>query len=577
MILYFNIFTNKKSIKSIIYILFCFLFFGNNVVAQDENKLYTKFILENNSIENESELFQNFSKIKEHLKCSEKNDFAVIYKVLLANLFSNKENDVSKKCLDLYESALKNVNSSDNIGLQIWVKSQIGFYFYKFYKYDKASNYFLNTSRLLQEYSDVNIVDPVSVLKYNAYFFTSINEKKLSNIFLKKALHYTPKTDINYAAFLNAIADNYYNLGKIDSAYFFLNETIKYSKINKDSLRLAKSFGDLSQIFIFKKDYKNAEKLLLDDIKISKRINNLKNTIFAQIRLGKMYLKQEKFHKAKIVFNNALANIRNQPMLQSWDLEVNKNLLVIAIREDDQRKELIYRRQIDSITPIVDTIDGTEILKRISWKNEIEIANWKFESEKAKLKQASILKSTFIIISLMLLCILVLLVITFKRKLKFQQIVFENSLLNSQLEKIKAEQALIEANVSLVSFKEFLTVKNNEIVKLENSLNELKLSSFSTTNDEKLNLENLISSHLMTEENWQAFKTTFIKEEADFYKDIILKLPDISESNLRIILLHRIGLKNQEISNLLGITVHGVKKAKQRLRLKYQDSISGFI
>ena len=81
----------------------------------------------------------------------------------------------------------------------------------------------------------------------------------------------------------------------------------------------------------------------------------------------------------------------------------------------------------------------------------------------------------------------------------------------------------------------------------------------------------------MTDENWLMFKNSFIKEEPQLYNYIKTNFSDLSESNLRIVLLHKIGLKNQEIANLLGITIHGVKKAKQRLRLKYGESIEELV
>ncbi|WP_293300685.1 hypothetical protein [Pedobacter sp. UBA4863] len=48
---------------------------------------------------------------------------------------------------------------------------------------------------------------------------------------------------------------------------------------------------------------------------------------------------------------------------------------------------------------------------------------------------------------------------------------------------------------------------------------------------------------------------------------------DLTESNLRIVLLQKIGLNNAETANLLGITTEAVKKAKQRMRKKYTEKL----
>ena len=508
---------------------------------------------------------------------SQRKDIQIISKVLLANLYAKKTKDISNKCTKLYDEALLLVKQSNNIGLQIWVESEIGFYFYKFYKYDDASDYFFNVSRLLIDIPNENIVDPISVLKYNAYFFTSINEKKISNLYLKRALTLTPKTQNDYAAMLNAIGCNYFSLKEYELANQYFNETILYAKKNSDSLRLAKGFGDLAQIYLLNKDFVNAERLLLDDIQISRNVKNPKNVMFAQIRLGNLYLEEKKYNQAKEVFNSALSYISTQDKLKKCELDVNKALLSIAISEKNNVQELTLLRKIEILRPIVDTIDGAELLKKISWKSKNEIANWKFESEKIKLEKASFMKTTFIIISVLLLCLLILFVFIYKRRFKLQQVNYENSILSAQLKQLKIEKALIEANDSLKSIKSYLIEKNNKIVQLESEIQELAVTSKTDVSKEKIELDKLISSHLMTDENWLMFKNSFIKEEPQLYNYIKTNFSDLSESNLRIVLLHKIGLKNQEIANLLGITIHGVKKAKQRLRLKYGESIEELV
>ena len=42
-------------------------------------------------------------------------------------------------------------------------------------------------------------------------------------------------------------------------------------------------------------------------------------------------------------------------------------------------------------------------------------------------------------------------------------------------------------------------------------------------------------------------------------------------------MLYNVGLSNQEIGNLLGITVHAIKKAKQRMRKKYGEMVEVYL
>ncbi len=72
----------------------------------------------------------------------------------------------------------------------------------------------------------------------------------------------------------------------------------------------------------------------------------------------------------------------------------------------------------------------------------------------------------------------------------------------------------------------------------------------------------------MTEENWGAFKREFIKENSHFYDTLTSSFPELTESNLKILLLQKLNFGNAEIASLLGVTLDAIKKSKQRLKKK---------
>ena len=122
----------KITIKNTIYILIIFFIFSISLYAQSDNVLYSKIIDENKTEISEKKLIERISKLQQNLNESQRKDIQIISKVLLANLYAKKTKDISNKCTKLYDEALLLVKQSNNIGLQIWVESEIGFYFYKF-------------------------------------------------------------------------------------------------------------------------------------------------------------------------------------------------------------------------------------------------------------------------------------------------------------------------------------------------------------------------------------------------------------------------------------------------------------
>ena len=138
---------------------------------------------------------------------------------------------------------------------------------------------------------------------------------------------------------------------------------------------------------------------------------------------------------------------------------------------------------------------------------------------------------------------------------------FENS-------KLQIEKKLLDAHRTLDSQINFLKEKNIQIQKLYGEIEIIEKSKSASKNSDHVKLDDLLKSHLMTEENWRNFKNEFQSEYFEFYSNLMANFPEITDSNLRIILLQKLGFTNSEISGLLGITIDAVKKSKQRLKRK---------
>lgn len=172
-------------------------------------------------------------------------------------------------------------------------------------------------------------------------------------------------------------------------------------------------------------------------------------------------------------------------------------------------------------------------------------------------------------IATLLLLLLLLIVFINKKQEKNRKNEYEKKVLQLQLDKVESEQKLDNAHITLESLNTYLTEKNLQIENLNKEISIAKTqSSFSILEKREQKLQTLLDSHLMTNDNWQKFKSAFQNEQKDFYNQLISDFPDFTESNLRIILLSKLGLSNQDVSSLLGVTIDAVKKAKQRLKKK---------
>jgi len=566
----------KKIIKTYLYIFLFVILFSLQVSAKNRNNTYFEIT---SNFQNQKSIAEIEQLYKTYLVqfSSEKKIIQVFYLATLANRIAQEKQTSNSESYEYFQQALKIAKSEKNEGLLLWLNTQFGFYQYTYFNYVCALTYFLESSRSLENINSNQIIDIEDVLMKNAYFFYSIKDYQISINYLNKALKVTAKESENYPNFLNALGNCYYDLGNTEKALSYFKLTQKSAEKINDTLRYAKALGDIAKVYINKNKINQAESFLLEDISLSKKVGNQRNTMFAQLRLANLYLEKNELDKAKKVLNEVFDFVTQTPTLNTYYYEASISLLQIFIKEKNNNQELILRRRIDSLRPIIEKSIGIQALNEINWKTQKERIKWEIEAENIKIQKEILLKTTFIIISCLLFLLVILLIVLAKRKIKIQRIKFKNSLLIAEISQINSEKALKEANKSLKYFKTFLLEKNKEIIKLENDLKILKNTDQSDIGGEQIKLEHLLTTHLLTNENWNTFKNAFNNEEPQFLAQIQVNFPDLTESNLRTILLTRIGLTNQEIANALGITIPAVKKAKQRMRNKYGTLIEGFI
>ena len=78
----------------------------------------------------------------------------------------------------------------------------------------------------------------------------------------------------------------------------------------------------------------------------------------------------------------------------------------------------------------------------------------------------------------------------------------------------------------------------------------------------------LVESSLSSEEEWDSFKAHFDQLQPDFYNQLISQHPELTKSEIRLLLLIHIGYSQKEIAEILMIAPDSVKKSRTRVRKK---------
>lgn len=537
--------------------------------AQAENPTlhWDRILSEHRSDMEEDRLTQSFDALIEGSKIEDRPVLQILYKTLLADLHSkkiDKKNNISEQ---LFNEALTLAEQTKRVGIQIWVNTQFGYYHYTYSDYLNALPYFLQSSRALESFPLSKIPEANHVFIKNAYFFGTIDDDDKSVEFLEKALLLTPETSQEYGSVLYAIGAIYLKKSVLDEAEKYFLRTIESANKTADEVRHAKALGELAAIYDRRGEKDKALSFLLEDIGISEKNGDTRNTMYAQIQLGKVYFANGNLEKAAEIIEKAFPYAASKSYLKGFEKEIIELQLKIAQIKQDDSLELVLRRELEKIDQYLSVTDGQEVVDKVNWETQKQRIKWKLEAEQAKLDKASLLKWTWIIVSFLLSLIIVLSFVSYKRRLKFQKVRFERKLVSFEFEKVRSEQLLAKTNNTLSSYQVYLAEKDQQIDDLANEIRKINNDS------DRVSLESLLDSHLMTDENWMLFKNAFIAEKQEFYGDVMTSLPGLTESNLRIILLQKLGLNNQQVSHLLGITTDAVKKSKQRMRKKYGDNV----
>ena len=489
----------------------------------------------------------------------------VLYAGLVAKL-REKENPQS---VQLYNEALGLATGSD-AGLLAWIYTNYGFYYYSFSKYEQALPWFMAAERLLNEFpaDKSGILQVSEVYRKNAFFHGILGDDGKSINYLETALKYTPAASPDYGTILFALGAGYNKVGAISQASAFFQKTREAALAIKDEVRYAKALGELARIHKDKKEYDRAVPLLMEDIALSVKNNDERNTMYARLLLGAVYLEQDLLIPASAAFLEAAAYAGTRYYLKSFEYEALDGLLQIAVRNKEGGKELELRRKLDALKPELARTDGEEAIDRAHLEVQKERLAHLIETETAIRKKERILQ---VALGTAVLLLVLLFFLLYRKKQKARAFGYEKKVAFLQAEKLRSEKDLAEKENTLEAFKTYLNEKNRQITELEAMMSRFDTGSAARPEGKSDALHRLLESHLMTDENWQQFRRAFIKEREAEYQELMEQYPVISESGLRVLLLQKMGLSNSEAAHLLGITPGAVKKAKQRLRKKYEE------
>lgn len=307
-------------------------------------------------------------------------------------------------------------------------------------------------------------------------------------------------------------------------------------------------------------DLDSAKKMALNWIADNNKTNCLMTANRIMYALSKIYYLQgepkESLHWAKESFKHGVKGKRKEALLK-WCYHNEFTLKHYQNADGYLKKYFSYSDSINqrfSVEKLLAVTTKKEKLYEVM-RTKLKEEKRRSAMQKAQLKitQEKLRNQKILLVVLIVLLLLAGLIIKIYKSLKSTR--KTNQLLFDQTKKLRGE--ILKANQT--------------IQEKENSLNELN-------SRQKLNVKELTDS-IRGQGNWTEFLVEFSNIHSDFIREIQTRHTNLTKTDLRLAILLKLNLNNEEMAEIMCISYHGLRKAKLRLKKKLDkmDDVESYI
>lgn len=499
-----------------------------------------------------------------------KNSIALewAYYMVMADSYSIGFDQTNATSDQFYNQAAQLLKQNPTPELEMIGNMRQGYYNYVYREVIRAFPFFLKANDLIPQV-DINKTPLLTKhFRFAASFFGHIGDQKKAIFFLREAIPFSKPATRELIDLLNSIS-YYLAADSINSESLkYLKKALKEAESAKDSVWIGILSGNLANYYWKDGNIKQALVLTQLNIELSLRYNEQHDAMRTMLNLANKYISLHNWDQAKSYVVASKKLMEDKPYFLKYKMEASKALADIAHGTGQHKEELNHLRHYIVLKDSLEKRTNVKELQRIIWESEQEKYSRSLEIESEKRQQT---RRRFQLIALTLLLtfsIILLFINRSKARIKLQNASLEKEQLKLLHKNHLVDQELLILKNSLNEFTD--TIKQNDIL-----INQLRQELAKEENKDPnyiaevtANLNALLQTHIMTDERWIKFRHAFDKVNPGYLLQMKEKHPKITENDLRILALQKLDLNNSSMSELLCISVEGIKKAKQRLKKK---------
>lgn len=329
-----------------------------------------------------------------------------------------------------------------------------------------------------------------------------------------------------------------------DSSNLALWESIGIYKRLENYGGLAKANTNMAMNFYDVKRYDSAMHYFYEAYKNDSLWANPVGILYSKINMAAAYRKLNNPSKALQLALDALdgANKIGDRHLQKTILE---DVAEIYADMGKPEKSLQYYRQFNSLKDSMLNLENARLVADMQARYEVDKKEKSLELLKAKQRQQNTLLYGAFSLSALLALIGVLQFRLSKQKSK-----------QAAIQLLFQEQQLASVAGSMIQKDELIQEISNELALLKDESNQQRLE----------NLQELIKARVSTNDDWVLFQQRFEQIYPGFFEKLSLHFPQLTPTETKICALEKLGLKDSQAGDMLGVNPESIRKGRYRLR-----------
>ena len=459
--------------------------------------------------------------------------------------------------------------------------------------YDKVMEYSLKALELFQKAGDTIELAKTYASLANLYLDMEKTDSSLSNFMIARKLLVHNKFTAIYADIQFNIATIYLKEQQYDTAlYFFKTSMQVYRKMGIKSGE-AESYQNMALCYAGKEETAKALQYLYKSFIYFKSTGTKTDIADVERSMGDVFMQSHLYDSAEYYLGQAYELSRK--LNYATGIKSSLKSLSLLYEKTGNPKALPLFKQYIAYR---DSIDGKEVqmkLEELKTKYETsekqkEILKLEVLSKTEKARNQALI---FILIALALVFSAVVIYYYFKRKNEHiicrqkNLIAHKNEILaKTQLEKSRLLSKRLTEKLNyqtrqLTTHSLNMMQKSKLLQDINTKLDEIIRANANKRNEMLMQLKSELVHSIKSENDWTLFKMYFEQINRSFIDNLKEINPDLTENEVRLCALFKIGMSLKETASIMNISPNSVKNARHRLKNKLgltaEDDLNAFI